>query len=258
MDALSKGMLRRAETTSGLRKTIFQIEGKRLSEYENRIFDYFNNHTIISQQDQELINHPSRKEIRVIENGISQDFFDYKTSATPQFDIVFVGNMNYPPNIECAEYLVNKILPLLEDKVTVALCGASPNQRIKNLASEGKVTVTGWIDDIKDAYSSGRIFAAPLFIGTGLQNKLLEAMALELPCITTELANNALNAEPNSQILVANTPQDFADKINKLLKEEKYAKKIGVAGKIFVQENFSWSYSVKKLEILMNGSHLQQ
>jgi sugar transferase (PEP-CTERM/EpsH1 system associated) len=247
MDALSKGMLRRAQISSGIKQRIFEIEGKRLREYENRIFDYFNFHTIISEQDKELISHPTADKIEIIENGISYDFFDYSEKTPAEYDIVFVGNMNYAPNIECAEYLVNDILPLLAEDTKVALCGASPHQRIIHLANNKNVTVTGWVEDIKSAYSSGRIFVAPLFIGTGLQNKLLEAMALGLPCITTPLANNALKATPGEEIMIASTAEEFADSINKLLGDRQLYNQIALSAKSFVQKNFSWKKSVHKL-----------
>jgi sugar transferase (PEP-CTERM/EpsH1 system associated) len=247
MDALSKGMLRRAQISSGIKQRIFEIEGKRLREYENRIFDYFNFHTIISEQDKELISHPTADKIEIIENGISYDFFDYSEKTPAEYDIVFVGNMNYAPNIECAEYLVNDILPLLAEDTKVALCGASPHQRIIHLANNKNVTVTGWVDDIKSAYSSGRIFVAPLFIGTGLQNKLLEAMALGLPCITTPLANNALKATSGEEIMIASTAEEFADSINKLLGDRQLYNQIALSAKSFVQKNFSWKKSVHKL-----------
>ncbi|MCB9223080.1 MAG: glycosyltransferase [Crocinitomicaceae bacterium] len=248
MDALSKGMLRRAQASKGIRKYIFNIEGRRLNEYENRIFDYFNYHTIISEQDREFINHPLADKITVVENGIAEDFFDYKTEVVSYYDIVFVGNMNYPPNIKCAEFIVEEILPLMADDTQVILCGASPSSKIIQLGNNPNVTVTGWVDDIKAAYRSGKVFVAPLFIGSGLQNKLLEAMALEIPCVTTPLANNALNAEAEKEILIATDAQEFANAIQLLLGDEQKAFEIAQSGKTFVHENFSWYRSVLKLD----------
>lgn len=249
-DALSKGMFRRAESARGLMKRLFLAEGKRLGEYENRIFDYFNHHTIISEQDRQFINHPSNHEILVVENGISEDFFEYAPQDEKNCELVFVGNMNYPPNIQCAEYIVNEILPLLDSTYRLKLAGASPHARIIELGNHPKVEVTGWIDDIKSAYTSGKIFLAPLFIGTGLQNKLLEAMALGIPCITTTLANNALKAENGKEILTAETAQEFAHHIQRLMSDETAHQSISASAKAFVRTNFSWESSVNKLEQL--------
>lgn len=251
-DALSKGMFRRAEGSKGIYKRMFMAEGRRLSAYENRIFDYFNQHVIISEQDRDLINHPSNKEITIVENGISEDFFNYSGQQQKEFDLVFIGNLNYPPNVQCATFIRDHIVPLLPDTTKLLLAGASPHERIKKMEAAGKITVSGWMDDIREAYASGKVFIAPLFIGTGLQNKLLEAMAMGVPCVTTSLANNALQAIPDQHILVAETAQQFADHINVLLNDEEHYNNISTKGKMFVRANFSWSGSVEKLEELFH------
>lgn len=251
MDALSKGMLRRAEKAKGIKKFLFKLEGKRLAEYENRIFDYFNHHCIISEQDQSFINHPQSSDIAIIKNGISSDFFETPTTSKTH-DLVFVGNMNYPPNIACSEYLVHEILPLLNN-TKVKLAGASPNKRIQELAKNDKVEVTGWVDDIRTSYCSAKIFVAPLFIGTGLQNKLLEAMALGIPVITTSLANNALGAEKDKEILIAETKEEFVQHINELLNNSEKYDQIVAAARSFVKENYSWQQSTQKLEKLFTS-----
>lgn len=256
MDALSKGMYRRAEITKGIKKKLFLIEGRRLAEYENRIFDYFNHHTIISKQDKALINHPQKDQITVVENGIAPEFSTYEKPVERNFDIVFTGNMNYPPNVECAEYIINKIYPILiksRPEIRILLSGASPHQRISDLAIKDKIVVSGWVEDIRDSYAKGKLFLAPLFIGTGLQNKLLEAMAMCLPIITTPLANNALEAIHNESAIIANTAQEFADAVILLLEDEDLQKRIAENGRAFVNSKFDWSTSVEKLETLMIG-----
>lgn len=256
MDALSKGMYRRAEISSGLKKRLYLIEGKRLAEYENRIFDYFNNHTIISAQDRAFISHPQNGKITIVENGISEDFSNYPVSQTRKFDLVFTGNMNYPPNIECAVYLVEQIYPLLLPdfpELKIMLSGASPNQRVLDLAQPGKIEVTGWVDDIRTSYAQGKLFVAPLFIGTGLQNKLLEAMAMGLPAITTPLANNALKAIHQDSIFIASSPSEFASAIADLLQNTDQYQKLSINGKNFVNQHFNWQHAVAKLEDLFLG-----
>ena len=251
MDALSKGMFRRAEIKSGIKGKLYKNEGKRLSEYENRIFDYFNNHSIISEQDRDLISHPEKNKIAIIENGISNVFFNYKSKTEKTYDLLFTGNMNYPPNIECSEYIGNELASSFPDH-KIMISGASPNQRIVNLAKIQNINVTGWVDDIRDSYASSKVFIAPLFIGTGLQNKLLEAMAMGLPCITTNLANNALNAEVGKEILIAETKDEFINHIDSLLNDPDLYERISKAGKNYVKSQFSWEQSVEKLVKLLN------
>jgi len=256
MDALGKGMLRRSAISRGTKRKLFSIEGKRLTEYENRIFDYFNHHTIISEQDKRLINHPDNHKITVIENGIAKDFFDFPPKNDTEYELVFTGNMNYPPNIECSEFIVRHILPTLQKKIPgikLLLSGANPNQRIIELGKNEAVTVTGWVDDIKDSYSKGKIFLAPLFIGTGLQNKLLEAMAMRLPCITTSLVNNALNCVDGTTILLAENANEFISQVENLLNDQQLYEQISHNARNFVADNFNWNVSVGKLNEVLKS-----
>ena len=252
MDALSKGMFRRAELVSGIKKKLYNIEGKRLAEYENRIFDYFNHHCIISRQDRDFIQHPDHQKITIVENGISEEFFGTST-VQQNTELLFTGNMNYPPNVECAEFLVHKILPIIDNDIRLTLAGASPNKRILAFNDHPRVEVTGWMDDIKMAYASAGIFVAPLFIGTGLQNKLLEAMAMGVPVITTPLANNALGAKDGKEILIANHAEDFANQIVYLLNNPPIYQEISAAAKVFVKKHYNWQLSAETLEKLFSS-----
>jgi sugar transferase (PEP-CTERM/EpsH1 system associated) len=249
MDALSKGMDRRISKSSGIKKTFLRKEAKRLLEYENLIFDYFENKTIISEQDRALIYHPDQKKIHIVSNGVDVDFFS-PVKKELKYDLLFNGNMNYPPNIDCVQFIVEKVLPLIQKKyphIKFLISGANPVSFIQSLANKD-IEVSGWMDDIRDAYSSSKIFLAPMQIGTGLQNKLLEAMAMEIPCVTTELANNALGAKPDEQILIGNTPEEIAGLIDRLLTDEVLSKKISANGRRFVTENYNWKSATGILE----------
>lgn len=255
MDAFGMGMKRRASISKGIRKFLFTMEGKRLTEYENRIFDFFDHHTIISEQDKGHINHPENSKITVIENGISSDFFNFDKNIEPTFELVFTGNMNYPPNVECAEYIAKEILPELRKKSTaqLLLSGANPHPRVQSLGQMEGVTVTGWVEDIRDSYAQGKVFVAPLFIGTGLQNKLLEAMAMGIPCVTTPLANNALKAVETEEILIAETKEQFVQKIEELLGNAEMRSSLGKNGRAFVQRNYDWAAATARLSDLFES-----
>lgn len=251
MDVFSKGVERRMKTDSFYMKPILRMEYKRLLKYENKVFSYFDTKTIISDQDRNLIPHPQNQEIKVIPNGVDTDYF----KAIPhkkEFEILFNGNMDYPPNVESVEYLVNKIMPLVwakMPKVRLLISGASPNNRVVALASKN-VVISGWVDDIRENFAKSKILVAPMQISIGLQNKLLEAMAMQLPCVTSALANNALGAIHNEQIMVAETPEQYARYIIELLQDDAKAKKIALNGYQFVIKNFNWQSTTDSLEKL--------
>ena len=250
MDALSKGVERRSEKAKGLVKLIFEKEFKRLLQYENAIFNYFEYHTIISEQDRNYIFHKEREKIKIIPNGVDQSFLSYPTDLGKEKDLLFTGNMSYPPNITASNYIVKEIIPKLEVPVMVTIAGANPTKEVEALNTD-HVLITGYVEDIKEYYGSHKIFVAPMFLGTGLQNKLLEAMAIGIPCITTTLANNALRAKPDHEILIADDSEQFAYQIQKLLKSEQLRQDIASNAKIFIKENYNWNnVSTELIELI--------
>lgn len=254
-DAFSKGMARRAEKEKYFwMRRFFRMEARRLILYEHLIFEFFENKCIISDQDKSLIMHEKQKEIAVIPNGVDLDFF-HPQEQEKTFDLCFTGNMGYAPNIDSVLFLVNEVLPLIEDRkpgITLLISGATPAEAIQRLSSK-RVNVAGWVDDIRDSYAASRIFIAPMQIGTGLQNKLLEAMAMGIPCITSPLANNALGARHEEHLIVAREPKDYADAVIRLLEDQKAAGEMARRARAFVAERYSWANSVKQLEQLMQG-----
>ena len=245
MDALSIGMERRANKAPFYLKPIVSIEAKRLRAYEEKMFQYFEKKVIISQADKEHLTHSNATEISVIPNGIDSEFFKSE-HRTKKVDILFTGNMGYLPNVESAQYLVKNIFPIIDPNTTVQICGKSPSHKVRTLATRN-VEITGWVDDIRVAYDEAKIFVAPLMLGSGLQNKLLEAMAMGLPCITTPLANNALGAIPEEEILIANNEAEFKIQIERLLSDANLYDKLAKNGHAFVTKNYNWQACNKRL-----------
>jgi polysaccharide biosynthesis protein PslH len=239
MDAFGIGMLRRAAISRGLTKVFYQIEGKRMLKYEGEIAANFDRLWIISAQDRDQIKRNDALEINVIPNGIDPSFLSYDDETKKEFDLLFVGNMSYLPNIEAAIYLVEKILPLSPKGLKLEIAGISPDKRVKTLAS-ASINVTGFVPDIRTAYARGRIFCAPLWSGTGQQNKILEAMAMGIPCITTTSVNLAIGGEHLQHILIADDAHSFADAIRLLLENEVLYKSISSKGRQFVAEKYRW------------------
>mgnify|MGYP002397629963 CR=1 FL=1 len=251
-DVFSYGLKRRYNKANWLFKPFFKMEYKRLLKYENKLFDSFDNKTIISYPDQKLIDHPEREKIHIIPNGVDHDFFS-PMERKKEYDLVFAGNMAYPPNVDAANFLVKEIMPIVwkeKPESKVLLAGASPDRRVVALKSE-KVVVSGWMDDIREAYASARVFIAPMRIGTGLQNKLLEAMSMKIPSITTKLANDALKAKDGEEVLIGNDAKALAQNILRLLEDDEFYTKLAENGFQFVNTEYSWEESTAKLEKIM-------
>ncbi len=254
-DVFSTGYQRLSTKSSIFMKPLLRIEANRVDKYENYIFDKFDTRFIISLPDRDAISHPEKNKILVIPNGVDTEYFK-PVDLKKEFDILFTGNMNYKPNVDSVEYLVNNVLPVLKRKVPVVkvlIAGADPHKRVLKLASDD-VTVSGWVEDMRDCYAKSRIFVAPMQIGTGLQNKLLEAMAMKLPCITSGLANNALQAAEDSEILVGYSPEDYAEKIELLLKNKEASQRIALGGYNFILKNYNWETQAERIHGLISGA----
>ncbi len=257
-DALSMNTERRMEQSKGLWHYLLHFEFKMLRSSEYKAFSVFDALTIISEVDSEAIPHKKNGEIHIVPNGVDFDYFNtqaLKQSDNQTFSLVFCGNMAYAPNVDAARYLVNEVMPLVWSRIpsaTLLLAGADPKPSVRALASK-LVTVSGRLDDIREAYASSQIFVAPMRLGSGLQNKLLEAMAMRVPCVTTSIANTPLGAVDGQEILVGDTPEALADAIVRLLESQELRDSIAAAGNRFVTTHYSWSSAVEPLEKLLHA-----
>lgn len=250
MDAFSSGYERMSQKSSFPEKQFFSNEADRLKEFEKEVYTCFKKHIVISEKDRQLIGGGFNNNARVIHNGVDIDFFK-PTKHAVRFDLHFHGNMNYLPNVDCAEFIAGKILPALGKrgiKLTLLISGASPHKRVKALHNNRNITITGWIDDVRAAYAASKIFIAPLQLGTGMQNKVLEAMAMGKPCVVSEMAASALGINHLEQAMVGNTVDEYCDYIIELLHNEKLSTELGNRARKYTEENFLWTDSIHKLE----------
>lgn len=251
-DILSMGLKRRADIASCFSRPIYNMEYLRLKRYEAEVFEDFDVKTIISEPDRKLIDHPKRDEILIIPNGVDHDYFKPQ-QREKKYDLVFTGNMGYAPNVNAAEYLAAEIMPRVWQQrpdTKLYIAGASPDPKVKKTACD-KIIVSGWLDDIRDAYTESRVFIAPMRIGTGLQNKLLEAMSMGLPCITSPLANAALGAQNGKEILIGDNAEELAHHILTLLDENETSANIAQAGFDFSNRVYDWQKATAIMENAM-------
>lgn len=240
MDAFSTNMQRRLPYYSGIKKTVFKSEVKRVRRYEKEILAKVDGASFITETDAAILNDNS---VDIIANGVDESFFEENFEGRSfEYDIIFTGNMSYHPNVQAALFLVKKILPELKTKgfdAKVCIAGTSPSKEVQTLAA-GNVVVTGRVPDLKPYLRKSRLFVAPLFSGSGLQNKLLESMAMSLPTLSTPLANQALGA-PKQALGECPDLESFVREIFKISKDEVSAKQLARNGHAYVREGYQWS-----------------
>lgn len=251
-DVFSMGMKRRMDVALCVKKPVFRMEYNRLRRYEREVFDRFDVKTIICDADRKFIDHERRDEILIVPNGVDHQYYTPR-ECEKKYDVVFSGNMSYPPNIDAVEYMSREILPIVWKTLpntTFYAAGATPDARVKNCAND-RIIISGWLDDMREAYAHSRVFIAPMRIGTGLQNKLLEAMSMGLPSITTPLANDSLGAENGNEILVGNNAEELAQHIITLLTDNDKARRIAQAGFDFTNRVYDWDKATRIMEDAM-------
>jgi sugar transferase (PEP-CTERM/EpsH1 system associated) len=248
-DTLSVNMKRRADKSGFLERVLFSMEARRLTRYENKMFDCFDALTIITESDRALLQSERKNEVHIIPNGVAESYFNYPQPSEKPFDLLFSGAMSYAPNIDAAHYLIREVMPLVwkqKPQVRIAIAGGGVPAWLERLSND-RIIMPGWVDDMKEYYCQTKIFIAPMQIGTGLQNKLLEAMAMNVPCITSPLANQALKAKDGEEILIANNAEQYADCVLRLLDDESLSRKIANAGKEYVYNQYSWKTNCDRL-----------
>jgi glycosyltransferase involved in cell wall biosynthesis len=247
MDALGEGMRRRSEKSNFPMNILFKIESNRLRNYERTIWSNFDEHLVISSQDCRLIDSPNPTKWKIVENGIDTIFFSPKNDNSKiDFTILFTGNMSYPPNIDAVLFLAKEIMPLVWNKIPkckLTISGVDPDRSIKNLENE-LIEVTGKVDDIRTAYSTATLFVAPMRIGTGMQNKILEALSMELPVITTSMAANAFENDIQSHLNICDNANEIAESAIRMLSSKNMQRQ--TEARKLLSEKYNWESKISK------------
>ncbi|MFQ6113383.1 MAG: glycosyltransferase [bacterium] len=206
----------------------------------------------ISERDRDVILGP-KNEVKVIPLGMDLAYWSRKTNNPRSNCIVYTGTMDYRPNADGAFYLIDKIVPLLRRSVSnleVFIVGRGPSRAlIKKAEQYPDVTVTGFVEDIRPYFEQATVYAAPLRFASGMQNKLLEALAMEVPVVTTSIAADGLRVDGSAPpVLVANGKKQFAEKIIYLLKNKEERSRLATEGRRFIESHFVWSHNAEMLE----------
>ena len=251
MDAFSLRALRRADQSRGVEAWFWKNEARLLQQFETAHQHRFRHRFIISETDMHHLANVGVEHLQLLKNGVDTQYFEPQRDSNVSYDLVFVGNMSYHPNIQAAKYLVQEIARSVRSvlpELRVLIAGADPTREVLALKNDW-VEVTGYMEDIRNAYASGKVFVAPIFSGSGLQNKILEAMAMEIPCITTSIVADSIGA-PYWFVQRANDKEAFCDQIGALLSDEISRAKLGRQARVFVSEQFGWNQCCTPLDAL--------
>jgi sugar transferase (PEP-CTERM/EpsH1 system associated) len=187
----------------------------------------------------------------VIRNGVDLEHHVPTPEKSEQGHLVFCGVMNYYPNVEGCVWFCNEILPKVRErhpKVRFSIVGAHPTEEVQRLGVLEGVEVTGFVDDPREWLLRGAISVAPLRIARGIQNKVLEALALGLPVVGTDSATQGLGGQNGRDYLVADDVDGQVEAVCGLLRDRDRARDLGLAGRRFVEENYDWEACLQPLD----------
>jgi sugar transferase (PEP-CTERM/EpsH1 system associated) len=194
---------------------------------------------------------PVAGEIVVLPNGVDLAHFAPQELPRQSDRVIFTGKMSYHANVAAALYLGREIMPRVwrqRPDVRLQIVGKDPTSAVRALASDPRITVTGYVPDMRPFLASAAVAATPLRYSVGIQNKVLEAMAMGAPVVTTPQTGTALLARAGEHFLVAESAEEFATQVIRLLNDRELAARIGAAGRRYVEEHHDWNRLAARLE----------
>jgi glycosyltransferase involved in cell wall biosynthesis len=216
---------------------------------------------ITSQRDKEAMEALGRRylppdasvaAIDVVTNGVDLTHFcpNQDPAGRDEKTVVFTGKMSYHANVSAALYFTEKVLPLIwarDPGVIFQVVGKDPPEVVQKLSADKRIQVTGYVDRLPPYLSRSTVAVCPVPYAVGVQNKVLEAMATATPVVCTSAAFSGLDAEQGKDIMVADDPDEFADRVLEICSDPALALRLGTAGRRYVADHHSWEASVRRL-----------
>jgi polysaccharide biosynthesis protein PslH len=250
-----------AETTTGPMRFVYRRERETVAALEQRIADEFDVSSFVSEAEASLFARlvPNRfGQIRGVSSGVDHRYFDPALAHTLVFDtrlptFVFTGTMDYPPNVDAVVWFATEILPVIRRTVPAAqfyIVGNGPSAEVRRLAQIEGVFVTGRVPDVRPYIAHATAGVAPMRIARGIQNKVLEAMSLGKPVVLTSGALEGIEAEPGTDVILADSVEDFAAGCCRLATTAD-GMAIGAAARARIVRDYDWSARLRRFDDLL-------
>lgn len=223
---------------------VYAIEQRRFFAYERHIARTFSHAlvcTAAEQRDFERL--IPGVPVSLVGNGVDLDYFRSRGVPKRPGSIVFTGVMDYFPNIDAVVWFCDKVLPIVQKQIPAAdltICGSRPAAAVRRLARRRGVTVTGRVPDTRPYLDGAEVFVAPLRMARGIQNKLLEALAMGLPCVASEAAATGTVVPNGEGILAADDPEEFAEHVVRLLRDGAFRAAMAGKARATAEANYRW------------------
>ena len=232
--------------TNAAKKSYLFRQWQKMHAFEAKACPEFDCVIAVSREDRELMEQEyGLKEVYDVPTGVDTEFFRPSGKRERRAEnLVFTGSMDWLPNEDAIRYFTEQILPRVKQEVpgvTLTVVGRNPYPGLLELSKrDPAVIVTGRVDDVRPYMEEAAVYIVPLRIGGGTRLKIYEAMAMEKPIVSTSIGAEGLPVENGQEIVLADTPETFADAVVKLIKQPKLADEIGQRAAAKVRQNFGW------------------
>jgi polysaccharide biosynthesis protein PslH len=234
-----------------LRRWYIREQWRKVAAFERTALSWVDAAFAVSELDrQRLLQGRPGLPIAVVPNGVDLDYFRPMREPVGRDDIVFTGSMDWRPNQDAARYFVAEILPLLRRErpnLNCTFVGRSPPSDIRALADKPGFQVTGTVDDVRPFVARAAVYVVPLRIGGGSRLKILEALAMGRPVVSTTVGAEGLDVEPDRHVVLADDPRSFAASVLKLLDDRDRCSRMAAEGRRLVEERYGWDALSGKL-----------
>ena len=253
IDAISLNYQQAVNNTKGLWRLIYSIENRRLLNYEKEITEDFDLSFITTQKDKDFILKREDKKIVVLPNGVKEELLKREFISKEENLLSFLGKMDYQPNEDACVFFAQEVFPKIKKKIPgidFYIVGMNPTTKVLDLRKINGVKVVGRVDDPYSYLEKSKIIVAPIRFGGGIQNKILEGMALGKTVLTTPVGAGGITEAKDGEHLVItdyDKPEEMAERIIWLLGDGKCRQKIGKAAKKLILEKYTWDRVEKKL-----------
>jgi sugar transferase (PEP-CTERM/EpsH1 system associated) len=252
VDVDSQKFLDYANARSSWKSWLYRLEGQRLRTLEKSIARRANAVTLVSQAEAEIYRSfcPNDKTLAV-PNGVDLDYFQPQSEPPANNRCIFVGALDYPPNIDAMQWFCQDVWPGVRTALpdaTLAIVGRNPNSALRQLGNIPGVEVVGSVPDVRPHMAAASVAIAPLRIARGIQNKVLEALAMGMPTIVSPAALEGLALEPGRHVLQAQSADQWVSAISRICGDRAAAAKLGAAGRCFVESAHSWTACLRLLD----------
>jgi sugar transferase (PEP-CTERM/EpsH1 system associated) len=240
-----------AAACRGVRSWLYRTEGRRLRRLEQRLPGRARALTVVSETEADLFRgFCPLEEVRVVPNGVDLDYFRPQGLAGGGEGCVFVGALDYRPNVDAAYWFCKEVWPELRRRlpgVKVQLVGRRPVRQVSKLSSIPGVEVVGGVPDIRPYVARAAVALAPLRIARGVQNKVLEAMAMAKPVVASPKVLQGLPRRLDAPVLTAETPADWIEAVSRVLEDGRLRRQLAAAGRLYVERHHDWEDCLKPI-----------